>query len=143
MHLHWQAMPARFPAFPAGVCKGCPCKHVAHGTQEHAHTHDAPLQGVQLPDLAHGNPNTGELVKTDALSAGEVACMPASVTLQKTPGGCNLKYTSSDVIQVSHSCRSLLDVHILPAALLRSSCAAGILGAGFWLSTAPILLLAG
>ncbi len=27
--------------------------------------------------------------------------MQPSVSLQKTPGGCNLKYTSSDVIQVS------------------------------------------
>ena len=52
--------------------------------------------GLQVPDM-------GKLLKTDAMSAGEVACMPASVTLQKTPGGCNLKYTSSDVIQVSHT----------------------------------------
>ena len=33
--------------------------------------------------------------------AGVVTCAQPSVSLQKTPGGCNLKYTSSDVIQVS------------------------------------------
>ena len=34
-------------------------------------------------------------------SAGVVTCVQPLVSLQKTPGGCNLKYTSSDVIQVS------------------------------------------
>ena len=32
--------------------------------------------------------------------AGVVTCAQPSVSLQKTPGGCNLKYTSSDVIKV-------------------------------------------
>ena len=82
--------------------------------------HDAAPHGVQEPSLALCTPNMGEPVRTDALSAGEVACAPASVTLQKTPGGCNLKYTSSDVIQVSHSSTLLHGIQILFAVLLRS-----------------------
>ena len=124
--LHWKAIPAQYPAFPAGVCKGYPCKRVAPKTQEHARMHESPIQGVQEPDLAHHFSYMGELIETDALSAGEVACMPASVTLQKTPGGCNLKYTSSDVIQVSNSCKPLLNVQILFAVLLRRPCAARV-----------------
>ena len=38
-----------------------------------------------------------------SFAAGAVTCVQPSVSLQKTPGACNLKYTSSDVIQASFS----------------------------------------
>lgn len=42
-------------------------------------------------------------VCTEDPSSGVVTCAAPAVTLTKTPGACNLKYTSADVIQVLRS----------------------------------------
>ncbi len=39
-------------------------------------------------------------VCTEDPGSGVVTCTAPAVTLTKTPGACNLKYTSADVIQV-------------------------------------------
>ena len=62
---------------------------------------EKPLQGPQFALEIAGS------VCTEHPDSGVVTCMPPTVTLTKTAGGCNLKYTSSEVIQVG-GCNGLI-----------------------------------